>query len=311
MKDLHIPVLLEEVLEAFSTFKGRNDLVYFDGTFGRGGHFAAVQEKFNPQVSFITDQDLTAIQAAEQNWSDLIQQKQLFVHHQNFADFIENCSAEIKFDMALLDLGVSSPQLDEAARGFSFNKDGPLDMRMNQLQKLTAAQIINEYDEEDLMSIFKMYGEVQNPYRVVKAIIQDRKEKTFETTLSLAGLIERVDGWKKKGFHPATQYFMALRLVVNRELEVVASVLPKLIQHMQDQGRIAVITFHSLEDRLVKNIFKESSEGFLVNKKVIVPSENECRINVRARSAKLRIFQKGLPPEKPDKFALRRAQRIG
>jgi 16S rRNA (cytosine1402-N4)-methyltransferase len=311
LKDLHVPVLLEEVVEAFSIFKERNDLVYFDGTFGRGGHFSAIQEKYNPQTNFITDQDLTAIQVAEKNWNHLIQQQKLILHHKNFIEFVETCPKDIKFDMVLLDLGVSSPQLDDAARGFSFNKDGPLDMRMNQSQKLSAEQIINENDEDDLMNIFKTYGEVQNPYRVVKAIIQDRIESPFKTTLSLANLIERVDGWKKKGFHPATQYFMALWVVVNRELQVIENVLPKLIQQMQDQGRIAVITFHSLEDRIVKNIFKESLEGFLVNKKVIVPSENECRMNTRARSAKLRIFQKGHAPEKPDKFALRRAQRIG
>ena len=131
----------------------------------------------------------------------------------------------------------------------------------------------------------------------------------FKTTLQLASLIERVEGWKKKGFHPATQYFMALRLVVNQELEILQQALPLLIDQLQDGGRFSVITFHSLEDRIVKNIFKDDEKGFLVNKKVIVPSEEECRINVRARSAKLRIFQKGQKPEKPDKFAARRALR--
>ena len=309
MSDLHIPVLLNEVVESFSNLKGRNDLVYFDGTFGRGGHFKAIQENYSPKLNYITDQDQRAIQTAEQNWAELKNSGQLKIFHQNFFEFVESASADVKFDMALLDLGVSSPQLDQAERGFSFNKDGPLDMRMNQTQALTAAEIVNNYDEEDLMSIFKSYGEVPNPFRVVKAILKDRTDKKFESTLQLAQMIERVDGWHKKGFHPATQYFMGLRLVVNRELEVVAQVLPRLIEKMQDQGRISVITFHSLEDRLVKNIFKESTSGFLVHKKVIVPSENECRMNTRARSAKLRVFQKGAPPEKPDKFALRRAQR--
>ena len=309
MSDLHIPVLLGEVVESFSNLKGRNDLVYFDGTFGRGGHFKAIQETYAPKLNYITDQDQRAIQTAERNWADLKNTGKLKIFHQNFFEFVESSASEVKFDMALLDLGVSSPQLDQAERGFSFNKDGPLDMRMNQTQVLNAAAIVNEYSEEDLMSLFKSYGEVQNPYRVVKAIIKDRADKKFENTLQLAQMIERVDGWTKKGFHPATQYFMALRLVVNRELEVVEKVLPLLIEKMQDQGRISVITFHSLEDRLVKNIFKDSTSGFLVHKKVIVPSENECRINTRARSAKLRVFQKGAVPEKPDKFALRRAQR--
>lgn len=310
MSEVHIPVLLNEVLDAFSTLRERTDLIYFDGTFGRGGHFRAVQQNYKPALSYATDQDVRAIETANNEWKDLIAQNKIKIIHENFYEFIKNDTTNANFDMALLDLGVSSPQLDQADRGFSFNKDGPLDMRMNQTQELTAQKIVNEYEPEDLIEIFKSYGEVQNPARVVRAITNDRTTTPFTSTLQLSGLIERVDGWRKKGFHPATQYFMALRLVVNRELEVVDKVLPLLINKMHDQGRIAVITFHSLEDRLVKNIFKDSAQGFLVNKKVIVPSEEECRINVRARSAKLRIFQKGPAPEKLDKFALRRAQRI-
>ena len=309
MSQLHKPVMLNEVLDAFSVFQEKKPLIYFDGTYGRGGHFRAIQEKLSPTLSFITDQDQTAIAEARKEWNSSIAKNSIQVFHKNFSDFIEGNGVENKFDMVLLDLGVSSPQLDEAERGFSFNKDGPLDMRMNQVSDLTAAEIINTYEAEDLITIFKKYGEVQNPSRVVRAVVNDRVTKPFTTTLQLAGLIERVDGWKKKGFHPATQYFMALRLVVNRELDVIETSLPLLIEQMHDQGRIAVITFHSLEDRIVKNIFKESSGGFLVSKKVIVPSEEECKINPRARSAKLRIFQKGIPPEKPDKFALRRMQR--
>ena len=309
MSEVHIPVLLNEVLESFSPFMGQKNLVYFDGTFGRGGHFKAVYDKFSPVKCYVTDQDSRAVELAHQQWAQQISDKKIEVHHTNFYEFVQSASPEIKFDLVLLDLGVSSPQLDQAERGFSFNKDGPLDMRMNQSQAQTAATIINEFSAEDLIEIFKSYGEVPNPARVVRAIVNDRPTKPFTSTLQLAQLIERVDGWKKKGFHPATQYFMALRLVVNRELQVIEGVLPLLIEKMQDKGRIEVITFHSLEDRLVKNIFKNSEAGFLVNKKVIVPSENECKINVRARSAKLRVFQKGVEPEKPDKFALRRQQR--
>lgn len=305
----HKPVLLNEVLDGFASFTGKDGLVYFDGTYGRGGHFRAIFEKFHPKVSYATDQDLEAVATAEKDWAPQVADKSVRIFHENFFSFVENRHADHKFDMVLLDLGVSSPQLDQAARGFSFNKDGPLDMRMNQTGELTAARIVNEYSSEDLMSLFASYGEIQNPARVVRAVVNDRATVPFTTTLQLAGLIERVDGWQKKGFHPATQYFMALRLVVNRELEVVEQVLPLLMEQMQDEGRIAVITFHSLEDRIVKNLFKDSEAGFLVNKKVIVPTEEECKINTRARSAKLRIFQKGQKPEKPDKFALRRAQR--
>lgn len=309
MSDVHIPVLLNEVLEMYSPFSEQKNLVYFDGTYGRGGHFKAVFEKFSPAKAYATDQDTHAYEQALNTWATEINSGRVKIYHENFLEFVSAHRCEEKIDMALLDLGVSSPQLDQGERGFSFNKDGPLDMRMNQKQELTAAKIINEFDAEDLFEIFKSYGEVPNPARVVRALVNDRAAKPFTTTLQLAQLIERVDGWKKKGFHPATQYFMALRLVVNRELQVVEEVLPLLISQMQDKGRIAIITFHSLEDRLVKNIFKNSSDGFLVNKKVIVPSENECKMNVRARSAKLRVFQKGSEPEKPDKFALRRQQR--
>ncbi len=304
MNAQHIPVLLNEVLEGFSVFAGKTGISFYDGTFGRGGHFRAVYEKLTPQECFVTDQDAKAIEQAKADWDG----KNVKIFHTNFCDFAGSHQG-FTFDMVLLDLGVSSPQLDEAERGFSFNKEGPLDMRMNRHSGLTAAEIVNTFEAEELISLFKSYGEVPNPARVVRAIVNDRAQKPFVSTLQLAGLIERVDGWQKKGFHPATQYFMALRLVVNRELQVIETAVPLLISQLRDQGRIAVITFHSLEDRLVKNIFKDSPEGFLVNKKVIVPSEEECKMNPRARSAKLRIFQKGTAPEKPDKFALRRAQR--
>jgi 16S rRNA (cytosine1402-N4)-methyltransferase len=305
---MHIPVLLNEVLESFAVFKDRKDLVYYDGTYGRGGHFKEVMKAYHPEKAYLTDQDAQAIQQAEQDWSKQITEKKVIVHATNFSEFAE-LPLEQKFDMILLDLGVSSPQLDQAERGFSFNKDGPLDMRMNQNSKMTAARIINEFPEDELNNMFKTYGEIYHSTRVVRAIVNDRVEKPFETTLQLAQMIERIDGWHKKGFHPATQYFMALRLVVNRELQVIETAIPQLIEKLQDGGRISVITFHSLEDRLIKNLFKDSDQGFLVNKKVIVPSEEECKINPRSRSAKLRIFQKGVEPEKPDKFAARRALR--
>lgn len=307
---------MNEVLESFSVFADRPGLIYFDGTYGRGGHFQAVWKKYRPEFGYLTDQDQTAIAQAGLDWAEPIKTGNIKIFHSNFYEYvlrnedsIKFQNEDVKFDMVLLDLGVSSPQLDLAERGFSFNKEGPLDMRMNQTSGETAADIVNSASQEELISIFHKYGEIANPARVVRAIVNDRVTKPFVSTLQLAGLIERVDGWHKKGFHPATQYFMALRLVINRELEVIEKVLPLLMKQMRDQGRISVITFHSLEDRIVKNIFKDSADGFLVNKKVIVPSEEECKINPRARSAKLRIFQKGEAPEKPDKFALRRAQR--
>ncbi len=307
MNQVHIPVLLNEVLDSFSSLKNKKNLIYFDGTFGRGGHFREIQKNYSIELALIADQDAEAIRTAQDEWPVLLEKHHLEIFHSSFLQFaLKNKKA---LDLILLDLGVSSPQLDQPGRGFSFNKLGPLDMRMNQTAKKSAADLINELDHDELMEIFKEYGEVENPFHVVKAIIQDRVKNPFRTTLQLASLVERVDGWKKKGFHPATQYFMALRLVVNQELEILQQALPLLVDQLQDGGRFSVITFHSLEDRIVKNIFKDDEKGFLVNKKVIVPSEEECRMNVRARSAKLRIFQKGQKPEKPDKFALRRALR--
>lgn len=296
---MHIPVLLNEVIEAFSLFKEKKALSYFDGTFGRGGHYSALKQKYDIQKAFATDQDLQAIEYAQTHFPEV----QIF--HQNFYQYAQSTSE--KFDMVLIDLGVSSPQLDQSERGFSFLREGPLDMRMNQQQTTTAADLVNQSSEADLMRIFKEYGEVDQPLRVIKAILNDRVQKPFQTTTQLSGLIERVDGWRKKGFHPATQYFMGLRLVLNQELEVTEKAIPLFMNHLKDHGRLAVITFHSLEDRIVKNLFKESDLGFPVSKKVIVPTDEECKNNPRARSAKLRIFQRGQPDEKPDKFAARRA----
>ncbi len=304
---VHVPVLLNEVLQAFSSLKNVSALVYFDGTYGRGGHFRALQKDYPIKKALLADQDLDAIAAAELEWKEMIAKEKVQVIHQNFLQFAQSHQGQLS--MILLDLGVSSPQLDQGDRGFSFNKDGPLDMRMNQSALLSAANLINELEFDELMQLFKTYGEIENPFHVVKAIVADRVANPFVSTLQLASLIERIDGWTKKGFHPATQYFMALRLVVNQELQILEEAIPLLIRQLHDGGLFSIITFHSLEDRIVKNLFKDDENGFLVNKKVIVPSEEECKLNVRARSAKLRIFQKGQKPEKPDKFALRRALR--
>lgn len=298
---MHIPVLLNEVIDAFSDpYFQRKDLVYFDGTFGRGGHYSKLKEIYSFSESLATDQDTLAIEHAAKHFPEVQ------IAHENFYDF--SLKNKKKIDMILLDLGVSSPQLDQANRGFSFMRDGPLDMRMNQNLEKTAADLVNTCTEAELFKIFSEYGEVKKSAKVVRAILKDRETQKFETTLQLAQMIERVDGWQKKGFHPATQYFMGLRLVVNQELEVTERAIPLLIDQLNDHGRLAIITFHSLEDRIVKNLFNDSKLGFSVYKKVIVPSDEECKNNPRARSAKLRVFQKGAPAEKPDKFALRRSQ---
>ncbi|WP_415063291.1 16S rRNA (cytosine(1402)-N(4))-methyltransferase RsmH [Bdellovibrio sp.] len=292
----HYPVLLQEVLAAFYPYRQKPDATYFDGTFGRGGHYSAMRYVIPQMKATVMDQDLAAVEFAKTRFQTEVEKGQLKVIHGNFSQFSEQ---NIKnFDMMLLDLGVSSPQLDQAERGFSFYHDGPLDMRMNQQQGLTAEVLVNTATEEDLIRIFKEYGEVYRPARVVRAIVQDRKEKAFQSTKQLAGLIERVDGWQIKGHHPATKYFMALRLAVNSELEVIGEALPAMMKALNPGGRLAVISFHSLEDRIVKNIFRNAENlGRSVYKKVIVPTQEECDKNSRSRSAKLRVFERSAQDE--------------
>ncbi len=293
----HVPVFLEDVLSIFRSHKGAPQDAW-DGTFGRGGHARAVLTEFPMIRLWAMDWDHQAIEFAKQNFGSDISDGRLHLYHSSYGQLVETQKLfpEIpkKFDLMLLDLGVSSPQLDQAERGFSFYHDGPLDMRMDQRQEWMASDLINEWDEQDLARMFIEQGEVQKPYRVVRAIVHDRKTKPFETTRQLASLIERVDGWHKKGSHPATRYFLALRLQVNAELQNLQNTLPKLIESLNDGGILAVISFHSLEDRIVKNIFKAHLEvGHLVQKKVIKPSDAEVERNPRSRSAKLRAFVKG------------------
>lgn len=296
----HRPVMVREIIEFFAPLMARENLRYFDGTFGRGGHFRALLACAPQMKSLVMDQDVEAVQTARSEFQTLVQEGSLEVQHQNFSEF--SVQEHGLFDMMLVDLGVSSPQLDQGNRGFSFYHDGPLDMRMDQRQQITAEYVLNTSSEDDLNRLFKEWGEVQRPFRVVRAIVHDRKTKAFQTTSQLAGLIERVDGWRQKGQHPATKYFMALRLAVNNELGVLEETLPKFIQALKPGGRLCVLSFHSLEDRIVKNIFKSATEdGRQVHKKVIVPSDEECGMNGRARSAKLRVFERGVQDEQ-DRF---------
>lgn len=298
-KDLHIPVLLSEVIEQFTPVFAdalpNQKFRYFDGTFGRGGHLQALLEKFENLEAVAMDQDLEAIEFGKNKFADWISEGRLQLIHGNFSEFSVHKLG--LFDLMLLDLGVSSPQLDQGQRGFSFYHHGPLDMRMDQTKGLTAAQLIEQLDEDELNEMFINLGEISRPYRVAKAIVNDRKTKPFLTTEDLAGLIERVDGWQRKGHHPATQYFLALRLKVNQELEVTESVLEPLVNGLKSKGRLGILTFHSLEDRIIKNKFKEFSLepmelGRLVNKKVIQADWHQAKQNPRARSAKLRIFER-------------------
>ena len=287
----HIPVLYNEIVATFAPFVDKSETVYFDGTFGRGGHYRLLLEKNPSMTAIVFDQDPDAHSFAETHFADQIKSGKLRLHQDNFAHFDKHYTGMI--DFALLDLGVSSPQLDEPSRGFSFYHEGPLDMRMNNQEGITAADLVNTMTEQELVGLFQSLGEVHNPFKVVRAILEDRKEKPFTTTKELSGLIERVDGWRRKGFHPATQYFMALRLKVNRELDVIEEVIPKLMAKLRPQGRLAIITFHSLEDRIVKNLFRIYPElGDPLRRKVTHPTREEELANPRSRSGKLRVFVK-------------------
>lgn len=291
---MHKPVLLEEILN-LATEAGPKRIL--DVTFGRGGHTKALLDMPSKPMVVAMDQDSQAIMHGLNALESYVQQGRLCLVHGSFHEAIRNLPKPAGgFDLILADLGVSSPQLDEAERGFSFYHEGPLDMRMNRGQEFSAATLINSWSEVELIRIFQEYGEIRRPHRVVKAIVQDRKTEKFTTTRQLAGLIERVEGWKRKGFHPATTYFLAIRMAVNDELAGLQNSLPDLMRALAPGGRLMIITFHSLEDRIIKYAFKESPEyGFPLFKKVIKPSREEEKANPRARSAKLRVFQQGSP----------------
>ncbi len=308
----HIPVLLEAVLEN-SLDEGARPAPrwYFDGTFGRGGHCWALMQRY-PELQVIAlDRDeeaLTWAQSPQSPFGAAIQEGRLRLFRANFSEFrklyqshFDQVTQGQGFDLMLLDLGVSSPQLDQGERGFSFYQDGPLDMRMDQRQDLTAAKLINRASAEELTQIFLDLGEIRKPHRVVHAIVEQRAVEAIRTTGQLAALIERVEGWRVKGQNPSTRYFLALRMKVNDELEHLQDSLEAMIESLSLGGRLMVISFHSLEDRIVKSCFRESIQGYMVNKKVIQASWSEQKQNPRARSAKLRIFQKGPLPERKSK----------
>lgn len=286
----HTPVLLREVVDLLKATP-RGHKFGLDVTFGRGGHTRELLGTFPDLQMTALDRDQAAIEYGRQAFAAEIQSGRLILKQQSFHQPLPTHAPG--WDILLADLGVSSPQLDEPERGFSFYHDGPLDMRMDQSQGLTAQDIVNQWNEEDLAALFKTLGEIHRPYRVVERIIEQRRIAPFTRTSQLSQLIEKAEGWRKKGYHPATQYFLALRLEVNEELSALRPALEQMMHALADGGRLAVITFHSLEDRIVKYAFKESELGFPVNKKVIIPEREESQTNPRARSAKLRVFQKG------------------
>lgn len=276
----HIPVLSREVIEGLAIQSGGH---YLDATVGGGGHSALILAAADQVRLSAIDQDETAIAAAKAKLGDRVT-----FYHKNFSEFDPG---DTRFDGILADLGVSSVQLDVADRGFSFRQEAALDMRMDRRQELTAAEIVNHWEESKLADIFYTYGEERLSRRIAKRIVEQRP---FKTTTELADAIAHSvpKQYRYGRIHPATRVFQGLRIAVNRELEVLETLIAKAPMWLKPGGRIAIISFHSLEDRIVKHRLKESELLTVLTKKPIIAQEDEIRENVRSRSAKLRIAER-------------------
>jgi len=305
----HVSVLLKECIEGLNI---KPNGIYVDGTLGGGGHsFKILQLLENGKLIGI-DQDTDALKAATERLK--IFEDKFIPVHRNFSD-IETVLDELgikKIDGLLLDLGVSSFQLDEAERGFSYMNDGKLDMRMNQSDTFTAYDIVNTYSERKLTSIINEYGEENWANRIAKFIIEARTEKPIETTFELVEVIKKAipAAARKDGPHPAKRTFQAIRIEVNNELKIIEQTIEATVKRLNKGGRIAIITFHSLEDRIVKTAYKNLAQGCtcppefpvcicggkpkvkIITKKPTLPSDEEVEMNPRARSAKLRVAEK-------------------
>ncbi len=280
----HLSVLSRELIEGLNICPGGH---YLDATAGGGGHSGLILAKFpNVRVTAI-DRDEQAIAAAKSNLVEYDTQRLEFWQG-NFADYQP---AEIKFDGIIADLGVSSAQLDIPDRGFSFRHEAALDMRMDRTQALTAAEIVNHWDEKSLADIFYQYGEERLSRRIARRIVQQRP---FQTTTELAGAIARSVPQKYRygRIHPATRVFQALRIAVNQELQSLERFLDQAPNWLKKGGRIGIISFHSLEDRIVKHRLRSSTLLQVLTKKPITPQADEQAENPRSRSAKLRFAQR-------------------
>lgn len=299
----HEAVFLKEAIEGLHI---KPDGIYVDGTFGRGGHAEAILKALSPKGKLLAfDKDKDAVAFAEAHFS---QDPRFQIFHQSFAN-LNNCVQNQPIDGILLDLGVSSVQLDSAERGFSFLQAGPLDMRMNQDNPMTASIFINQAKEEELAYVFKTYGEERFAKRIAKAIVQARLENPIETTEVLASIVKAANPQWEKHKHPATRVFQAIRVYINQELDDLKIGLEQAFQALAPHGRMVVISFHSLEDRIVKEFMRFKEKGapipahyplpvmpekpvFVRCSKALKPMEAEIRSNRRARSAILRIGEK-------------------
>lgn len=308
MNYLHKTVLLNEAVDALMI---KSDGIYIDGTFGRGGHSRLILQKLGPNGRLIAiDRDPRAIQEA-----NLINDSRLILIHGEFSNvkqYVEELGLLGCIDGFLLDLGVSSPQLDDPERGFSFMRDGPLDMRMDITKGLSASEWLLDSNVEDIAWVLKTFGEERFAKRIASAIVEKNKQAPLTRTLELANLIASASPVKDRNKHPATRSFQAIRIYINSELEEVEHALKSSLDILSDNGRLAVISFHSLEDRIVKQFMAKQSKGPEIPKGLplteeqikqygvcslkllgkMKPSKNEIDANPRSRSAILRIAER-------------------
>ena len=308
MTKQHESVLEGEVIQNFNLLEGS---LIVDGTLGDGGHAELLLKNTTSVRVLGIDRDLRAIERAEKRLAPF--RDRITLVHGNFGDIktILKKANVMNVDGLLLDLGVSSPQLDSPNRGFSFMRNGPLDMRMDSSQKITAADLLIELPDEKLVSVIKEYGEERFSKRIVRAIRQAQKQSAIKTTLQLSNIISSViHASRQTKIHPATRTFQALRIAVNAELEHIKKALRDSVDILQESARVIVISFHSLEDRIVKNFFKTEEKGCvcppkipvcscghkqrlkIITRKPIIPAVEEVRRNSRASSAKLRVAER-------------------
>ena len=310
MEFKHVSVLLQETVDGLNV---KPDGIYVDGTLGGGGHSYEVCTRLGAKGSIIgIDQDEAAIEAASIRLKDF--GEKVTIVRSNYCD-MKSRLHELgidKVDGLMLDLGVSSYQLDTADRGFSYREDAPLDMRMDQRSEMTARDIVNDYSEMDLYRVIRDYGEDKFAKNIARHIVRERAKRPIETTGELTEVIRHAIPMKfqKKTGHPAKRTCQAIRIELNRELDVLRDSLDDMIDMLNPGGRLCIITFHSLEDRIVKSAFKKNenpctcpsdfpvcvcgkvSKGRVITRKPILPSEEEMEVNSRSKSAKLRIFER-------------------
>jgi len=304
----HVPVLLEEVLEGLAIRQGG---VYLDATIGLGGHTLEILQRYEAVRMIGLDRDGEALEAASARLAEYGDRVRLFnADFRHLNEVLDEAGVEA-LDGVLMDLGVSSMQLEDADRGFSLSQDGPLDMRMDPRSKVTASQIVNTWSKEDLARLFFQFGEEKRSRAIAAAIVKERETVPLQTTLHLAELIRSVPGMARvRNIHPATRTFQALRIQVNGELDALSQAIPAAVWRLLPAGRLVIVSFHSLEDRIVKKSYRELenpcrcprefpecrcgrvSAGRVVTRRPIIPTEDEIRANPRSRSAKLRVFER-------------------